>query len=91
MDKSIINRIKALEERKKNDLVIYAITDKGELAEGRVKDIISEEGELKEGFSGIGCIDKGIVKNGSNLKDLDRVLKCLMGETLYEDCTHNES
>lgn len=80
MDKSILNRIKALEERKSNSLVIYAITDKGEMTEGKVKDIITEDGELKEGFSGIGCIDKGIVSSGANLKDLDRVLNHIRNE-----------
>ena len=82
MDKSIINRIKALEERKKNDLVIYAISDKGKITEGRVKDIITESGELRKGFSGIGCIDRGIVRCGNNLKDIDRVLKYFLSESV---------
>lgn len=81
MDKSIIRRIKALEDRKPKDLIIYAITEDGGLIEGRVKDIIDDNGELKEGYSGIGCVDKGLVRGGSDLKDLDRILNHIKAET----------
>lgn len=74
MDKSVLKRIKALEDKAPSDLIIYAITDQGEVTEGEVKDIITEDGELKEGYSGVGVMDVGLVKDGNSLKDLDRIL-----------------
>ena len=69
MDRSILSRVKALEENLPEDLVIYAETKDKEVVEAKVKDVLTEDGELKEDFSNIG----GVVK-GNNLKDLDRVL-----------------
>lgn len=74
MDKSILNRLKALEDKKPSDLIMKAYTESGELTEGRVKDILMEDGELKEGFSGIGMNSGSLVVSGNNLKDLDRIL-----------------
>ena len=45
MDKSIINRIKKLEDKAPSDLIVYAITDKEEVVEARVKDVLTEDGE----------------------------------------------
>jgi hypothetical protein len=74
MDKSIVKRLEALEKKVPSDLIICAVTEDGELTKGRVKDIITKDGELKEGFSGIGDSGK-LVVSGSNLKDLERILK----------------
>lgn len=90
MDKSILNRIKALEEKKPSELIIFAITDSGETVTRRTKDIITEEGTLKEGYSGVGVMDKGIVKSGDNLKELDRVLSYFQREAEKSTETHSE-
>lgn len=85
MDKSIINRLKTLEDKVPSDLIIYAVTEDGEQIEARVKDIISEDGRLKEGIKGIGMVDpyqKQIVKSGNDLKDLDRVLRSLAPDSV---------
>ena len=73
MDKSIIKRLEALEGRKPSDLIIYAYSDSGDMTTGRVRDIISKGGELREGFSGIGDLERLII-SGNSKKDLDRLL-----------------
>lgn len=74
MDKTILNRVKALEDKKPSDVIIYAIAADGREVTGRVKDILTEDGTLKAGYTGIGSGMKLVVK-GSNLKDVDRILK----------------
>lgn len=84
MDKSIINRIKKLEDKAPSDLIVYAITDKEEVVEARVKDVLTEDGELKKGYKGVGVLDVGLVKRGSSLKDLERILRFQQGEADVE-------
>ena len=74
MDKTILNRVKALEDKKPSDVIIYAIAADGREVTGRVKDILTEDGTLKAGYTGIGSGMK-LVVNGSSLKDIDRILK----------------
>lgn len=79
MIEGLKKRIEALEKRAPEDLIIYAVKTNGEIVEARVKDVISVDGELKEGFSAIG--NCGIIaKSGASLKDLDRILEHITRE-----------
>lgn len=80
MDGSVVKRLKALEDRVPADVVIIAETVKGEIVEARVKDVISEDGELKEGYIGIGEAEGRLVIKGNGLKDLDRLLTYFKAE-----------
>ncbi|SCW28261.1 hypothetical protein SAMN05660484_00231 [Eubacterium ruminantium] len=86
MRNSILKRLEALENKKPSDLVISAERDNGEMTSERTKTVISPDGSLKEGFSGVGDNEKGvIIHSGKNLKDLDRILKYFKLQAEKED------
>lgn len=70
MDKSILKRLESLESKAPSELHINAICDNGESIEEKVKDVLTEDGELREGFSGIGTCTKG-----NSVKDIKRILR----------------
>lgn len=75
MNNNILNRIEKLESvLTSNDLIIYATTDKGKLVEEKAKKVLTADGQLKKGFSGIGKGNHVVVK-GNNLEDVDTILK----------------
>ena len=75
MKNNILNRVEKLESiLTSNDLIIYATTDKGELVEEKAKKVLTADGKLKKGFSGIGKRNHIVVK-GNNLEDVDTILK----------------
>ncbi len=74
MEKSILKRVEALENRVPSDIVIDVIKEDGTLERGKVKDFISEDGEMKKGYIGISIEGGSLVKSGNSLKDLDRIL-----------------
>lgn len=81
MSVSLLKRIETLESQVSGDIVIIAITDKGEEVKARVKDVIEKDGTLKEGFSGIGNSEHSrLILKGNSLKDLDRIIKSYFSE-----------
>ncbi len=81
MDKSIINRITALENKAPSDIVIHAITSSGEIVNEKVRNVIDKDGRIKDGFRGISN-ESGTIESGTRLKDLDRILAYIKNEAI---------
>ena len=87
--KDLLKRIEALERQVPTALVIFAETESGETIEDKVKNVLSDTGELLEGFKGVGNYENNIiVADGGNLRDIDRVFRYFK-LIAADSCEHN--